>query len=146
MKPKTGQVCTGLGLLALLLAGCASPPVRVVERDVDRTPIAASARVNPNDESVHSSPWARVLPAPVVNNEPLAMVEYNDEYDRNDAALGVVHGPPGQPLAYYSSPQAPSLFWQYQFSFPQNANSVTVFGRPSDVVYSRPYSGYYRIP
>ncbi|MBS0190360.1 MAG: hypothetical protein U0573_05575 [Phycisphaerales bacterium] len=135
------NIKSGILILASLslLAGCASVPVRVTQGEVGGAATApAGAATN---EAEHSSQWARVLPAPVVNQQPLAMVEYNSEYERNNAALGVVTGPAGQPMSYYASPEAPSLYWQYQFTLPTNSNTVTVFGRPADV-YSRPY-GYY---
>lgn len=81
-----------------------------------------------------------------MNDSPLAMAEYHGELDRNDPAYGVVTGPPGEPLSYYASAEAPSLYWQYQFTLPSTANTVTVFRRPNDVLYYRPTRGYYRVP
>lgn len=74
------------------------------------------------------------------------MAEYNSDLDRNDAAFGVVHGPPGEPMAFYASAEPPSMYLQYQFTLPQTANSVTVFRRSSDPVFARPWRGYYRVP
>ena len=91
-----------------------------------------------NGRSTHRS--GSVLP-PVVNQQPLAMVEYNSGTSVTTRENRRRDGPAGQPMSYYASPEAPSLYWQYQFTLPTNSNTVTVFGRPADV-YSRPY-GYY---
>lgn len=57
------------------------------------------------------------------------MAEYNSEYARNDAALGVMQGPPGEVLGYYATPARPSLEWQYRFTLNTSPDSVVVFRR-----------------
>lgn len=130
---------------ALLIAGLgACTSVRYTATDLPRQSPDALTQVGSGPS--HSSAWAGVLPADSVNDSPLAMAEYNTDLDRNDAAFGVVNGPPGEPLAFYASAEPPSLYLQYQFTLPANANSVTVFRRSSDPVFTRPFRGYYRIP
>ncbi|MBL8875419.1 MAG: hypothetical protein JNM86_06450 [Phycisphaerae bacterium] len=108
--------------------------------------LALAGERAPMSAPSHSSKWAGVLPTDSVNESPLAMAEYNTDLDRNDAAFGVVHGPPGEPMAFYASAEPPSMYLQYQFTLPQTANSVTVFRRSSDPVFTRPWRGYYRVP
>lgn len=83
-----------------------------------------------------SSAWSGVLPTASVNNQPLTMAEYNNEYARNDAALGVMQGPPGEVLGYYATPSRPSLEWQYRFTLNTSPDSVVVFRR-GDYSYRR---------
>lgn len=127
-------------LLALALGACTS--VRYTATDLPRE---NSPEAQIGSGPSHSSAWAGVLPADSVNDSPLAMAEYNADLDRNDAAFGVVHGPAGQPMAYYASAEPPSMFWQYQFTLPSNANTVTVFRRSGDPAFSRPLRGFYRV-
>jgi hypothetical protein len=97
----------------------------------------------------HSSAWASVLPASAVNGRALAMSENGADYGRLDYQLGVVTGPPGEPLTYYSTPNAPSLDLLYQFTIGNSPNQVTIFRRPSDVYpYAYPYPYYpgYHLP
>lgn len=144
MKIKTGIVFSAAGSLALVtLGGCTSVrytpgELAAREAEVDATPVASAPS--------HSSAWAGVLPSDDVNASPLAMAEYNQDLARNDGAFGVVSGPPGEPMAYYASAEPPSMYLQYQFTLPTNANSVTVFRRSSDPVFTRPWRGFYRVP
>lgn len=141
MKTRNATIAAG-AILICLLGGCTS--VRYNAGDASaRAPESAEAQTaGPS----HSSKWAGVLPADSVNDSPLAMAEYNADLDRNNAGFGVVPGPPGEPLSYYASAEAPSLYWQYQFTLPSTANTVTVFRRPNDVLYYRPNRTFYRIP
>lgn len=132
----------GLGALCVL-GGCNNVQYTSAQMSAREPELAAAA---PLGGPSHSSAWAGVLPSDDVNSSPLAMAEYNQDLARNDPSLGVVTGPPGEPLTYYATADAPSMFWQYQFTLPANANSVTVFRRGSDMVYWRPVRSYYRVP
>ncbi|MBX3388594.1 MAG: hypothetical protein KF691_03970 [Phycisphaeraceae bacterium] len=141
IKKSRHGALVGTALLSASLGACTS--VRYTEQGTPRATLA-SAPEGPGPS--HSTAWAGVLPADSVNDSPLAMAEYHADLDRNDGAFGVVTGPPGEPLSYYASAEPPSLYWQYQFTLPSTANTVTVFRRPNDVLYYRPYRGYYRAP
>lgn len=144
MNTQTGILFSAAGALGLIgLGGCTS--VRYTQGELSsRQPMVAS--VSAASAPSHSSEWTAVLPSDDVNSSPLAMAEYNDDLARNDASFGVVSGPPGEPMAFYASAEPPSMYLQYQFTLPTNANSVTVFRRPSDPVFTRPWRGYYRVP
>ncbi|MGH7242552.1 MAG: hypothetical protein ACREJD_03955 [Phycisphaerales bacterium] len=144
MNTKTGILLLAGGSLALVaLGGCTS--VRYTQGELSsREPEVAT--VTPSSAPSQASKWAAVLPSDDVNTSPLAMAEYNEELGRNDAALGVVTGPPGEPMAYYASAEPPSLYLQYQFTLPSTANSVTVFRRGNDPTIIRPFRGFYRVP
>lgn len=132
MKPKTRHLSVALPLgLALVaaLTGCSTGPARTTVNSVDLDPAAAAPQ--------RSLAWAGVLPSDAVNNQPLAMAEYNTEYARNDASLGVSQGPPGEVLSYYATPARPSLEWQYRFTLNTSPDSVVVFRRGD-------YGGYRR--
>jgi len=145
---KTGILLTVAGSCSLFaLAGCTS--VRYTQGELAEREAALSAAPEPDSQTgapSHSSAWAAVLPSDHVNSSPLAMAEYSADLDRNDPAFGVVHGPPGEPLAFYASAEPPSLLWQYQFTLPSNANTVTVFRRSGDPAFTRPFRGFYRVP
>lgn len=135
MKPKTrpnsGTLLLAValaGAISTVLTGCSTGPALTTARafsDGDDTPPLA-----------RSSAWSGVLPSDAVNNQPLAMAEYNNEYARNDAALGVAQGPPGEVLNYYATPARPSLEWQYRFTLNTSPDSVVVFRR-GDYSYRR---------
>ncbi len=147
MKTKIRNVLRGaaVGSLASLLGACAGQNITVtqIQDAPEAQPVGPGA---PLSGPSHSSAWAGVLPNATVNTQPLAMAEFTEDSIRNNEALGVVTGPPGQPMSYYATAEAPSLYLQYQFTLNQTANNVTVFRRPADVVYYRPYAGYYRAP
>ncbi|HEX8876810.1 MAG TPA: hypothetical protein VF777_08690 [Phycisphaerales bacterium] len=133
MKPKTrpssGTLVLALALLSAWgITGCSTGPARTTARSgaevVDMPPARSSA-------------WAGVLPSDAVNNRPLAMAEYNSEYARSDASLGVLQGPPGEVLSYYQTTPRPSLEWQYRFTLSTSPDTVTVFRRGD-------YGGYRR--
>lgn len=134
MKPKIRQSSVKLLLRVALSAvaslaatGCSTGPARTTDR---------GEGVEQNPAPARSSAWSGVLPTDSVNNAPLAMAEYNSEYARNDAALGVMQGPPGEVLSYYATPSRPSLEWQYRFTLNTSPDSVVVFRR-GDYSYRR---------
>lgn len=134
-------------LACLGVGGCTSvrySSAELAARETD-LPTSQSTEVS-SGVPAHSSAWAGVLPSDHVNSSPLAMAEYSADLDRNDAAFGVVPGPAGDPLAFYASAEPPSMYLQYQFTLPSTANSVTVFRRSSDPVFTRPFRGFYRVP
>jgi hypothetical protein len=144
---KTGILLAAAGSGLLALGGCTS--VRYTQGELAEREAALNSAPASGSETgapSHSSAWAAVLPSDHVNSSPLAMAEYNSDLDRNDAAFGVVHGPAGEPMAYYASAEPPSLLWQYQFTLPSTANTVTVFRRSGDPAFSRPFRGFYRVP
>ncbi len=112
----------------MFLAGCTTGPARTT---ASGSPEDADAR-----QLARSSAWSGVLPTDSVNNQPLAMAEYNNEYARNDAGYGVMQGPPGEVLGYYATPSRPSLEWQYRFTLNTSPDSVVVFRR-GDYSYRR---------
>lgn len=110
-----------------MLGGCSTGPARTTAR----------GQADENGPALaQSSAWSGVLPTAAVNNAPLAMAEYNSEYARNDAAYGVMQGPPGEVLGYYATPARPSLEWQYRFTLNTSPDSVVVFRR-GDYSYRR---------
>jgi len=135
VKPKTRKDSGTLllavalaGALSTFLAGCTTGPARTT---ASGSPEDADAR-----QLARSSAWSGVLPTDSVNNQPLAMAEYNNEYARNDAGYGVMQGPPGEVLGYYATPSRPSLEWQYRFTLNTSPDSVVVFRR-GDYSYRR---------
>lgn len=135
MKPKTRQD-SGTLLLALALAGAISSCLVGCSTGPAQTTARGSFEGTDAQPLARSSAWSGVLPTDSVNNKPLAMAEYNTEYARNDAALGVMQGPPGEVLGYYATPSRPSLEWQYRFTLNTSPDSVVVFRR-GDYSYRR---------
>ncbi|MBY0113475.1 MAG: hypothetical protein K2Y21_11675 [Phycisphaerales bacterium] len=147
MKLKTRQLRATLLLatLAAVAAGCSTGPARTTRGSEDQ-PAQGEMEHARSQTPARSSTWAGVLPSDAVNNQPLAMAEYNNEYARNDASLGVAQGPPGEVLSYYQTAPRPSLEWQYRFTLSTSPDTVTVFRRGDYGGYRRYQSDSYRNP